>query len=1024
MNLRYRKPNTVKVAFLLALLAMWGIATTASAQNRTFAPTILSEAGCTVTVNAGQSIGAAVNGATSGAVICVRGGVYNEQLKMTPTHSGKSVRAYPGETPILDGTGLTLETRFVGLVHITGSNITVEGFEVRDSPGRGVVVTQGGLPQATSNVTIRNMIVHDNWDSGINVNGTETVHPINILIEGNEVYDNLVKNTNNVDEGGSGLVFTETRDSVARGNTVYHNLGEGLVAGRFSTNLLLEGNVTYDNDHANLYLVNAVQPIVKGNFVFCTDDRFYWKPYVWKGDTYYKAGKGIQLRSESFDARENQPPPGSGEIIINNVVAGCGANFDVATQIPGGGLVDAIVANNTFVNARGDVGPGVNNVLFEKNLTYSNSKFVNNLMIQTTPGENVRVQYSTPVPSMATLTVANNLYWPSSAAGWDWFSGEQGRVVQDPRLVNLALPTKTGLADPGWYAIQSNSPAINAGRAVAQVTDDFVGAARTGALDIGAFEYTSGVSTGTIRVALAVGSGSGAPQASFASSFPPESFQVAPGSTFQSDPLQSGMYDVAMTPIDGWTQTSATCSDGSSPLAINLGSGETVTCTFTIAEEVQTGTIIVAKTTVPSGTTQPFSFTTSFDGGFDLSDGQSHTAAGLAAGTYSVAETLPSGWSSTSATCSDGSSPASIGLVAGETVTCTFVSTQLPTTGTIIVAKETDPNHAADQFTFTTNYNSGFVLADGETSTSNPLNPGTYSVTEAALDGWEATGATCSDGSAPSAINLVAGETVTCTFNSRQNTPTEPGETIYVAAKQAGSVDGITFGMEDVLAYDVASGQWSLYLDMSRLGLIKGIDAFTFLDDGSVLISFSRTQGIDGLGLATAQDIVRFIPTGTGAATAGTFEWYLQGVDVGLTTAGEAIDAMTIAPDGRLVISTAGNAIVGKLGGTNLKARDEDLIVFNATQLGENAAGTWEMFLSGTAVSGLRAEDINGVWIDPANDDIYLNLYAGFNLGGVRGNSRHIVRLRPSSDGYEVSLHWFGPDTGFSGVPDAFTIAR
>ncbi|MGH2978371.1 MAG: prealbumin-like fold domain-containing protein, partial [Solirubrobacterales bacterium] len=46
------------------------------------------------------------------------------------------------------------------------------------------------------------------------------------------------------------------------------------------------------------------------------------------------------------------------------------------------------------------------------------------------------------------------------------------------------------------------------------------------------------------------------------------------------------------------------------------------------------------------------------------------------AGGYSIAETLPTGWSQVSATCSDGSPTEDIDVSAGETVTCTFVNTR------------------------------------------------------------------------------------------------------------------------------------------------------------------------------------------------------------------------------------------------------------------------------------------------------------------------------------------------------------
>jgi hypothetical protein len=57
-----------------------------------------------------------------------------------------------------------------------------------------------------------------------------------------------------------------------------------------------------------------------------------------------------------------------------------------------------------------------------------------------------------------------------------------------------------------------------------------------------------------------------------------------------------------------------------------------------------------------------------------------------------VAETVPAGWNLVSATCSDGSDPASIGLDAGETVTCTFHDAREK--GAILITKTR--KHAAD----------------------------------------------------------------------------------------------------------------------------------------------------------------------------------------------------------------------------------------------------------------------------------------------------------------------------------------
>ncbi len=87
------------------------------------------------------------------------------------------------------------------------------------------------------------------------------------------------------------------------------------------------------------------------------------------------------------------------------------------------------------------------------------------------------------------------------------------------------------------------------------------------------------------------------------------------------------------------------------------------------------GNIVVRKRTLPSGSTQSFSFTAAYEPtGFSLTDGQSHTSP-LGPGSYSVSENAVSGWD-TNASCSDGSPPNDISLSAGETVTCTFTNTK------------------------------------------------------------------------------------------------------------------------------------------------------------------------------------------------------------------------------------------------------------------------------------------------------------------------------------------------------------
>jgi len=257
----------------------------------------------------------------------------------------------------------------------------------------------------------------------------------------------------------------------------------------------------------------------------------------------------------------------------------------------------------------------------------------------------------------------------------------------------------------------------------------------------------------------------------------------------------------------GYALSSIGCtnaSGGSVPVTTNLSTGlltipgsevvagAELTCTFTNA---RSGSITIIKDAVPNSA-QDFAFTATGTGlsAFSLDDDADGTLSnirtftGLAPGSYSVTETALAGWNLTGLTCVDpdsgstvnlGTRAATIDLDAGETVTCTYTNTQQ---GSIVIVKDAVPNSAQD-FAFTTTGTglSAFSLdddADGtlsNTRTFTGLAPGSYSVTETALAGWNLTGLTCVDpdsgstvnlGTRAATIDLDAGETVTCTYTN------------------------------------------------------------------------------------------------------------------------------------------------------------------------------------------------------------------------------------------------------------------
>jgi hypothetical protein len=192
-----------------------------------------------------------------------------------------------------------------------------------------------------------------------------------------------------------------------------------------------------------------------------------------------------------------------------------------------------------------------------------------------------------------------------------------------------------------------------------------------------------------------------------------------------------------------------------------------------------------------------------------------------------------------------------------------------------------------------------------------------------------------------------------------------------------------------------------MFLDGSDVGLSgsgsRDIDAFHVLDDGTILLSFLGATTIPDVGTVDDSDIVRFVPTSTGTTTAGTFEWYFDGSDVDLTTNGEDVDAIGFAPDGRLLISTSGGSNVTGAGSN----QDEDLLAFDATQMGATTAGSWSLYFDGTdvALGDSSSEDVWGAWVDSATGDIYLTTQGAFSVSGLSGGQADIFVCAPTSLG-------------------------
>jgi hypothetical protein len=245
----------------------------------------------------------------------------------------------------------------------------------------------------------------------------------------------------------------------------------------------MEDNVVYDN-MLNVYLTDSKNSVLQRNLIYCTPGNALYR----------KAQAGIGMGDER-DYWGN--PSSSGNKIVNNLVMGCSRNFYWWTGVGGGGgLVNDLIAHNTFVNSVGEV----NFKILEGD--HRGTRVENNIILQEdgspialvepAPGTfdgGVDASFVVWLPialaNRSTGIAFDHNLWsktpPSHVAG-------PGDVIGDPGL-SKAGPTGPGALTADWFKLTDNSPAIDKAVALAEVLEDFFGNSRGESPDIGAHEY-------------------------------------------------------------------------------------------------------------------------------------------------------------------------------------------------------------------------------------------------------------------------------------------------------------------------------------------------------------------------------------------------------------------------------------------------------------------------------------------------------------------------------------------------------
>jgi parallel beta-helix repeat protein len=379
--------------------------------------------------------------ARPGDVVTVRAGVYRESAVIRKGGSRGARVVIRGESAIIDPSGLEGRSGAPadGLT-VAANYVDVEGMEIRNAPGTGLVVW------GAHDVRIAGNRVHGSTRSGIWVGHEERGRIWDVVVQDNVVYDNVRENVRRTWRQGWGqsIGVSRARRVTVRGNLVHRNYGEGILLTK-SKDCRVIGNEVFDNFSVQIYLTYVQRTRVEGNLTYSTGDRGYYR----NG----QPASGIMLANETERVPEEAT---NANVVVNNVVLHSRWGISYWNRTPHG-MRNTTIAYNTVVGATEhllQIDPDPNN----------RANLVKNNIFAAEPARAIE---AADVPRGA-ARFENNCWWPEPEAD----ARGEGDVVAAPEFVDPAGTTALS------FRLRSASPCSNAGRA-AEVTDrDYAGLRR------------------------------------------------------------------------------------------------------------------------------------------------------------------------------------------------------------------------------------------------------------------------------------------------------------------------------------------------------------------------------------------------------------------------------------------------------------------------------------------------------------------------------------------------------------------
>ena len=295
----------------------------------------------------------ALSVANPGDTILAKGGVYSE--KVTFSKSGAAgapitLKNAPGETPVLDGTGITAADE--GMINLySKSYITVSGFEIRNLKTSKTSQTPMGISIEGSGTSIKilNNKIHSIENPrgnahGIAVYGTSGTTAISdLVIDGNSIYNCKLGQSEALVLNGNVDGFKVTNNTVHDNDNIgidfigyegtapaNDNARNGICTGNRVYNISSKNNPTYSGDACagGIYVDGGFNILIDSNIV-------------------KNADIGIEVATEQGSVTKNIT-------VTNNLVTDCkpqaGLSFGSSSDAKGGTVENMKVINNTFYN--------------------------------------------------------------------------------------------------------------------------------------------------------------------------------------------------------------------------------------------------------------------------------------------------------------------------------------------------------------------------------------------------------------------------------------------------------------------------------------------------------------------------------------------------------------------------------------------------------------------------------------------------------------------------------------------------